>query len=771
MSLTQKLVKKTVFVQPLTKKAHMVEWTDRAAKTASKYINGTACHVFLTGRAGTGKTTFLHDIGRRTHKNAIVAAPTGIAAINAGGVTLHSLFQLPFGAFIPAEPSPDDVLPEFEFSTPQSLRRHIKMHTTKRNMLKNLELLIIDEVSMLRADLLDAIDSVLRWIRRRPHLPFGGVQVLFIGDLLQLPPVVKNAEWEVLSRYYPTLFFFGARALEPQPPVTIELEHVYRQSDAAFISILNRLRDGEVSRQDIDCLNRRCNPDFRADPGGGYVFLTTHNHKADRINREELEKLPGSVFKYSAAVEGKFDSNLFPVDSELRLKKNAQVMFVKNDTSGEQRFFNGKIGKVDVLNEEGIKVRFADDSPPVWVESHKWENKRYTLNRETGEIEEKVIGTFSHFPLKLAWAITVHKSQGLTFDRAVIDVSQAFAAGQVYVALSRLTSLDGLVLSAPFRRQQMARDPALAEFTRKKADTEKLEDSFHAESLGYLSEAVRSAFDFTGLWSTICFHLRTYTKDASHSKKQQSLEWARSLQSDFKPIKDVGDKFLKQLDQILASPAGDNLAHLKERVVAAKGYFEPSFSTFSERINRHAAALKKEKKGVKQYIGELADLEGAFYSQLQAIYKALALIDAVQNEKELTRAGLEKPPHNPVETTAAGAGKQKAAPGKQKVAPEKQKTDTKIVSLKMFEAGQTIQEIAAERKLKTRTIENHLAHWVRQGEIDVNRLVPEDALAEITAAFRALETLYLKPVREALSEKYDYALLKFAAAYLQQESG
>ncbi|MGM0454416.1 MAG: helix-turn-helix domain-containing protein [Thermodesulfobacteriota bacterium] len=741
----------------------MPEWTDKAAKTASQFVNGTACHVFLTGRAGTGKTTFLHDIRRRTHKNTIVAAPTGIAAINAEGVTLHSLFQLPFGAFIPKEPAPDEAAPDFAFTTPASLRRHIKMHTTKRNMLKKLELLIIDEVSMLRADILDAIDNVLRWVRRRAHLPFGGVQVLFIGDLLQLPPVVKDAEWEVLSQYYPTLFFFGAGALSEAPPVYIELEHIYRQSDPEFISILNHLRDGEVCQGDIECLNRHYDPDFRAGPDDGYVYLTTHNHKADRINRKELDKLPGKSFKFSAHVEGTFDAHIYPVDPELTLKKDAQVMFIKNDPTGEQRFFNGKIGKVDVLREDGVKVRFSDDSPAVWVESHKWENKRYTLNRETNEIEEKVIGTFNHFPVKLAWAITVHKSQGLTFDRAVIDVSQAFAAGQVYVALSRLTALDGLVLSAPFHWRQMEREPALAEFTQKKADTENLGQSLQAQALAYLSESVRSAFDFGSLWSTLYFHLRSYTKDASHSKKQQSLDWAKSLQADFKPVKDVADKFLQQLDRILAAAADDNLAYLKQRVEAARGYFEPLFTGFSERIQAHAAALKKEKKGVKQYIKELSELEGAFYGQLQAIYKAQALIEAVQNEEELTRAGLEKPPHSPVEAPGGSSGKKKAE-------PKKKKADTKAISLQMFNEGKTVNDIAAERELTARTIENHLAYWVEQGELEVSRLVAEDALAEITAAFTALETRYLKPVYESFEEKYDYATLKFAAAYLQQES-
>jgi len=744
----------------------MPQWMDNAAITASKFVNSTNSHVFLTGRAGTGKTTFLRDISQRTHKDTIVAAPTGIAAINAEGVTLHSLFQLPFGAFIPAEQYPGEAAPDFELNTPQSLRRHVKMQAAKRNMLKKLELLIIDEVSMLRADLLDAIDTVLRWIRRRPHLPFGGVQMLFIGDLLQLPPVVKDPEWQILAQYYNTLFFFGARALAEKPPVYLELEHIYRQSDAVFISVLNSLRDGNLGARDIERLNRHHQPDFKAAPGDGYVYLTTHNRKADRINAAELQKLPGQIFRYHAAVEGTFDAHTFPLDPVLTLKKDAQVMFIKNDPSGEQRFFNGKIGRVEALREDGVKVGFSDGSPSVWVASYKWENKRYTLDKKTNEIKEKVVGAFSHFPLKLAWAITIHKSQGLTFDRAIIDVSQAFAAGQVYVALSRLTSLEGLVLTAPFRWEAMPREPALAEFTRHKVDPRSQEASLESESFAYLGAVVREAFDFSGLCSEVNYHLRTYTKDAGHSKKQTYLDWARTLQTDLRPVKDVGDKFLKQLDRILQTAPDDNLAHLQKRLKAARGYFDPIFSGFSDRIGRHIATLKKEKKGVKQYIRELQDLELLFYSQVQKIYKAMDLIASIRSGEELTKAGM----NIPAREQAPGAGQEtaKKEAKSRKKQKHKQKPDTKTVSLQLFKEGMGIEEIAAERSLAITTIQGHIAHWVEQGEVDISRLVSQAALDEITAAFGQLETFYLKPVYEFLSEKYDYGALKFAAAYIRK---
>ena len=745
---------------PDFKGINMPRWTDNAAVMASKFVNSTNCHVFLTGRAGTGKTTFLQDISRRTHKSTIVAAPTGIAAINAEGVTLHSLFQLPFGAFIPAEQYTGEAAPTFELNTPQTLRRHIKMQAAKRNMLKKLELLIIDEVSMLRADLLDAIDTVLRWVRRRPQLPFGGVQILFIGDLLQLPPVVKDPEWEVLAQYYKTLFFFGARALGEKPPVCLELAHVYRQSDEGFISILNNLRDGDLTEQDIARLNRHHQADFKAAPGDGYVYLTTHNRKADRINEAELKKLPGQTFRYHAEVEGTFDDRTFPMDPVLAFKKDAQVMFIKNDPSGEQRFFNGKIGRVESLREDGVKVGFSDGSPAVWVESYKWENKRYTLDKETNEIQEKVVGTFAHFPLKLAWAITIHKSQGLTFDKAIIDVSQAFAAGQVYVALSRLTSLDGLVLTAPFRWAAMPREVALSEFTRQSTASQNLDECLKTESLTYLEAMVREAFDFSGLWSEVNYHVRTYTKDAAHSKKQAYLDWARGLHTDFRPVKAVGDKFLKQLDRILSPAPVDDLAYLRERVEAATEYFEPLFADFFERIERHIAELSKQKKGLKKYIREIQDLETLFYGQVQKIYKARDLIASIRSGEELTKAAMKVPACGSTPSVEQETGKKAPQP--------KKKPDTKTISLQLFDEGKTVAEIAKERSLAVITIQGHIAHWVEAGEIDISRLVHQQALDEIAAAFKQLETNYLKPVYEFLSEKYDYGTLKYAAAFLRR---
>ncbi len=486
---------------------------DSDAAIASKIINQTNRHLFLTGKAGTGKTTFLKYISEYTHKNSIVAAPTGIAAINAGGVTLHSLFQLPFGSFIPS----NDRLKEYnittQINTPQSLIRDLKMNSSKRKMLRELELLIIDEVSMVRADLLDAIDVVLRHIKRQKNRSFGGVQLLLIGDLLQLPPVVKEDEWNYLNPYYPGIYFFNAKALQQNKPLHIELNKIYRQSDKIFISLLNNLRDNSPSKEDIELLNKHYKPSFKPNRDDGYIFLTTHNRKADEINGQSLKELPGKSFNYDAEIDGDFNEYLFPVEFKLELKKGTQVMFIKNDYSGEQRYFNGKIGVISYLSSGRIEVSFNDGTPPAVVEHYTWENKKYSLNKDTNTIDENIKGTFSHYPIKLAWAITVHKSQGLTFKKAIIDVSRAFAPGQIYVALSRLISLDGLVLTGRIPLSGLEQDGALTGFLKGKETRDVLEKVLKEETPHFVADTVFKAFDFKPLCNSVKYHAEGYTKD------------------------------------------------------------------------------------------------------------------------------------------------------------------------------------------------------------------------------------------------------------------
>ena len=410
-------------------------------RTAWDFVESTGRSIFLTGKAGTGKTTFLKAIMEHSRKRPIVVAPTGVAAINAGGVTIHSFFQLPFSPYVPGA----KVESKFDFGK------------EKRKIIASSDLLIIDEISMVRADLLDAIDAVLRRFREHGQ-PFGGMQLLMIGDLAQLTPVVTPEDERMLKPYYDTPYFFGSKALQQIDYVTIQLSHVYRQQDESFIALLNEIREGHPSAEALSALNSRCKPTFIPLPEEPYIRLTTHNNLANFYNESELQKLPGRSYQYRAEVKGTFPEYSFPTAETLVLKEGAQVMFVKNDPSGEHLYYNGRIGRVMEASEKRLTVYCEGDANAIEVEPLEWENTRYTLNEQTREIESEVQGTFKQLPLRLAWAITIHKSQGLTFDRAIIDANQSFAPGQVYVALSRCRTLEGLVLASPLDARAVIND-------------------------------------------------------------------------------------------------------------------------------------------------------------------------------------------------------------------------------------------------------------------------------------------------------------------------
>ena len=412
-------------------------------RTAWDFVESTGRSIFLTGKAGTGKTTFLKTIMEHSRKRPIVVAPTGVAAINAGGVTIHSFFQLPFSPYVPGA----KVESKFDFGK------------EKRKIIASSDLLIIDEISMVRADLLDAIDAVLRRFREHGQ-PFGGMQLLMIGDLAQLTPVVTPEDERMLKPYYDTPYFFGSKALQQIDYVTIQLTHVYRQQDESFIALLNEIREGHPSAEALSKLNSRNltpGPSPKGE-GSGYIRLTTHNNLANFYNESELQKLPGRSYQYHAEVKGTFPEYSYPTAETLVLKEGAQVMFVKNDPSGEHNYYNGRIGRVMEASDNRLTVYCEGDAEAIEVEPLEWENMRYTLNEQTREIESEVQGTFKQLPLRLAWAITIHKSQGLTFDRAIIDANQSFAPGQVYVALSRCRTLEGLVLASPLEPRAVIND-------------------------------------------------------------------------------------------------------------------------------------------------------------------------------------------------------------------------------------------------------------------------------------------------------------------------
>lgn len=735
-----------------------------AASIASRFISNTNKNVFLTGRAGTGKTTFLKHIIRHTYKNAMIVAPTGIAAINAGGVTIHSLFQLPFGAFIPVRGAESRFSEYVKIHTPDTLFKNLQLSGTKRRLLQELELLIIDEVSMLRADLLDAIDLVLKSIRRKSHLPFGGVQVLFIGDLLQLPPVVKEDEWKFLRDHYRTAFFFDAQVLQQNKPLYIELDKIYRQADDVFIRILNNLRSNHITARDIEMLNTRYQEGFRQQPGDNYIYLTTHNYKADNLNRESLQRLEGASFFFKAETSGDFSEYTYPVEQNLELKKNAQIMFIKNDPTGAQRFFNGKIGTVSDISSQRIEVSFNDGSKPVSVEKYEWQNIRYTLNEATNEIEEKVNGTFTQYPVRLAWAITVHKSQGLTFSKAIVDIGDAFAPGQVYVALSRLTSLEGLVLSSRINTGSLHVDQSITDYSNTKDSNDALAALFEKEAAAFFRSYVTGCFNFSELSRSVKRHLEDYQKEGQKSTRQKYFTWAQELQQDTEAAKVLADKFLNQLHFIFENRQPDYKEQLKTRVEAAKNHFEPLLKKLSGAIQKQIESLKTEKK-VKAYLQELAELDTFFFRQLQLIGKAGAMVRSATENAEFTRDNIQSSAANRERIEALNAAPAPKEKDRKEKGQKKEKGTSQRLSYELHKQGKSIEEIAGERNLSVVTIENHLAEYVGLGLIDIGLFVEEEKRNNIITVSKTLNTTSLGPLKQALPDEYSYPEIRFTMAF------
>lgn len=533
---------------------------------AVQLVNQSSRNIFLTGKAGTGKTTFLKYIRENCPKQMAVVAPTGVAAINAGGVTIHSLFQLPISPFIPEAKG---FSKNEETVNRHSLISRLRMNTDKKKVLQELELLIIDEISMVRCDTLDAVDTVLRHVRNRYQEPFGGVQVLFIGDMFQLPPVIKEQEWNLLAEYYTGPYFFYSLVIQQEQPVYIEFDKIYRQSEERFIRLLNQVRNNNLDEEGMKILESRFNPAFRRTKEDGFIILTTHNEIARQTNAEKLQGLTGKLYSFKADIDDDFPANAYPADELLQLKVGAQVMFIKNDLDKSKRYFNGKIGTVTRLEEEKIYVQCADEPNEIEVKKDKWENIRYDLNKTTRQVEEKLLGAFSQYPLRLAWAITIHKSQGLTFEKAIIDAGKSFAAGQVYVALSRCTSLEGMVLQSRINTDSLRTDQRIVNFSRTAASVSKLEEELIAAQKQYWQKILLSLFDFRNVVAN-CKELISYITEHGSSFNPEVLSWLETITGQLIYQQEVAERFQQQLQQLFAL---DEEARLKERVKAAAEHF------------------------------------------------------------------------------------------------------------------------------------------------------------------------------------------------------
>ena len=564
-------------------------------RLALDFVQYTDKNLFLTGKAGTGKTTFLQNLKKISPKRMAVVAPTGVAAINAGGVTIHSFFQMPFGPFVPAEIQGQ--LPGLRENT-----MYKRFTRDKIDLIRSLDLLVIDEISMVRADTLDGIDEVLRRYKN-PKKPFGGIQLLMIGDLHQLSPVVKDEDWKILKDFYPNLYFFSSKALMNSRPVCIELLHIYRQTDALFINLLNSIRERRIDNEVLNALNSRYIPGFNPSEDEGYIILTTHNQSANEINSVKLAAIDSRTKRFSASISDEFPEFSFPTVADLELKIGAQVMFIKNDPSREHLFYNGKIGKVVRFNEDSISVKCSGDLEEIEVQRLEWKNIKYELNQDTKEVEEKVIGTFNQYPLKLAWAITIHKSQGLTFEKAIIDANAAFAHGQVYVALSRCKSFEGLVLRSPIGFSSIKTDGVVSEFTNQ-SNKDCSDEQLNTAKISFQQSLLYELFDFSEM-KTAFFRCRKHAQDHDTILAPALINSLNEINVKAeKDIYEVAETFKRQLGQLLSQSGvpEENLA-LQERIKKASSYFREKIEYVFLEVLKNAI-VETDNKTIKKNISE-----------------------------------------------------------------------------------------------------------------------------------------------------------------------
>ncbi|MDO4881370.1 MAG: AAA family ATPase [Capnocytophaga sp.] len=736
-----------------------------------QFINKTNRTIFLTGKAGTGKTTLLHKILSLTYKNTIVAAPTGIAALNAKGITLHSLFQLPFGIYIPDNKSVIEVENQ-NYVTPSTLIQQIKLHTNKRKLIRSLELLIIDEVSMLRADTLDMIDGILKNIRNS-SLPFGGLQVLFIGDLLQLPPVVKPQEWDILQQYYKGIYFFHSKVIEQNPPLYLELEKIYRQSDNVFISILNNLRNNKITEEDIQELDKYVKPKFKSNQKDGYITLTTHNLQADKINAEAFKKIIAPEFVYSAEIIDDFPENIYPIEQNLVLKVGTQVMFVKNDLNPEKRYYNGKIGEVIFLSEKEIKVQL-ENGEIIDVDKYAWENVRYISNPKNNEITTEVLGTFVQYPLRMAWAITVHKSQGLTFDKAILDIGKVFAPGQAYVALSRLRSLDGLVLHSPMFNNGLSTSEDVIQFSQNKEDVKTLKTKLLQSEKDFLQKEIIQTFSWKEITEKWRKHCATYLHESPNGLKSNYKKWAENQKEKYEEIFVFSEKFVKQLQNIFQSE-NPNFSFILERFEKAKAYFFPVLKEIAYQTMKNFILVSQQKKG-KSFSEELSELLENQISIIEKILKSEALLKSTCSNEELSKDStlLQQANAYRVKLTERIFEELKQLELDLKIERKSKKKEEKIAThdktWELWKKRMPIAAIAKERKVSEKTIYSHLEILISQGKILISELFSRSSVIELTNIFnQSFENQSLTNIKELIGEKYSWEELKVFKSYFLKE--
>ncbi|PQJ77575.1 helix-turn-helix domain-containing protein [Polaribacter glomeratus] len=791
--------------------------TNSELELALNFIEKTDRNLFITGKAGTGKTTFLHQIKKESLKRIVIVAPTGVAAINAKGVTIHSFFQMPFGPILPNQIA----------NTSNAQRKFSK---TKIDIIKSLDLVIIDEISMVRADLLDGIDQVMRRYKNRNKV-FGGAQILMIGDLQQLAPVVKPNEWSLLQQHYHTVYFFSSKAYQEANVVSIELKHIYRQKNEDFIKILNEIRTNTLSEESAKILNKNYNPTFSPTKEDGYITLTTHNNRANLMNSSELNKLKTKSRFFDAEISGKFNENSFPNDEKLELKLGAQVMFIKNDSSQEKRYFNGKIGIVTDISKDAVTVKCPNDTDEIVTERETWSNINYSINDETKAIKEELIGAFTQIPLRLAWAITIHKSQGLTFEKAIIDAEASFAHGQTYVALSRCTSLDGLVLKTPITSNAIINDRTVSVFNETVEENHPDERILNASEIQFQLNLISELLDYQQFLYPITRLIDIYYKNQT-SIKGDVIEHLQTIKDDgVAALMRVSNGFKNQLTIIAEDGIlPENSSVIQERFIKAVDYFlsetiknsvQPfskiSFSSdnktvksdftkqydnFQELLNEKVFALKKMTDGfkVQQYLKvranavlqkteptkkttlatkrdpilalKLRELRDDISKNLAIPHFQIftqvtlyAICDALpRSEKELLKIeGLGKTRVSnygaqileAIETYCSKNGINKFNEQK-----KEDKKPTKQISFELFKSGLSVKEVAKERSLTSGTISSHLASYIPSGDVDILELVDIKKYKKIIKAIEETEFKTLTELKEKVDKSFSFMELR-----------
>ena len=659
---------------------------------AYHYVQHTNRCIFLTGKAGTGKTTFLRRLKEECPKQMAVVAPTGVAAINAEGVTIHSLFQLPPQLFLPTDEARRQLFAEMQ------------MRANKQRVLRNLELLVIDEISMVRADLLDAIDAVLRHFKHRPTIPFGGVQLLVIGDLFQLSPVVREEEWRLLHPFYDGPYFFQARVFRELKPVYIEFEHVYRQTHLEFLSILNEVRNNALTPQSFAVLNSRVkslgDQEFRSLEGA--ITLSTHNSKVDAINQREMDALKGKEYTYKATITDTFPESMYPIDEQLTLKVGARVMFIKNDSSTEKLYYNGKLGIVTSLSKQAINV-LCDDGTQVSVHNEVWENIRYNADSGSDQVQTEIIGTFTHYPLRLAWAITIHKAQGLTFDQLVIDAEDAFAAGQVYVALSRCRTLEGLTLLTPIPTRALTNAREVLLFTDNQDSLQIIEQNLQPAQKEYLTTLLCALFDFREHTEQL-YALQRMANNMT-SLQIPPNEYISDLISSLLDLHRVGERFQQQIRQLMYR---DQLDLLQERLLAASQYYAPKIYELLKAMSDCPLRSNNQSDSaqLKQTILDIyAALSRKAYLQAQMAQSA-----TVEAYFEARKTYKYKEPSLTIYTTQRKSSV----------------SSTTFQTMTLLRQGYRIKDIAKHRKMTHKTVIRHLKILLDDGVLSLHDFHPAD---------------------------------------------